>query len=137
MDSELSKARFWRKVDIRSDDECWEWRGSTDNGYPSGTSVNCIKTTPAQHVLGLSGHKKKSPTSVARHTCGNSLCLNPKHLFWGNAGVIHVEDSISHFWERIKIGDEHECWEWQGAKIKNGYGKMIIGNIQIYAPPFS
>lgn len=28
------------------------------------------------------------------------------------------------FWKKVKIGKPNECWEWQGARNKNGYGEF-------------
>jgi len=30
------------------------------------------------------------------------------------------------FWSKVKIVDLFECWEWQAAKIWNGYGRIVV-----------
>lgn len=45
---------------------------------------------------------------------------------------------IDRFWSKVTIGDLNDCWEWQGAKIHNGYGSMgRPGGGQIRAHRFS
>src|SRR5215469_7066954 len=31
------------------------------------------------------------------------------------------------FWSKVKIGKSDECWEWQGAKTRGGYGTFFTG----------
>ena len=28
------------------------------------------------------------------------------------------------FWEKVKTSKSNECWEWQGSKIRDGYGHI-------------
>ncbi len=32
--------------------------------------------------------------------------------------------SVERFWQRIKVGSDDECWEWQGGRDKRGYGLL-------------
>jgi len=31
------------------------------------------------------------------------------------------------FWEKIAIGDDDKCWEWQAARNAKGYGRLTSG----------
>ena len=67
--------------------ECWEWtRALEGQGYPSvnnwmydkyGTHKVC------QIVLIISGHPRPGKEYGALHTCDNTVCINPDHLWWG------------------------------------------------------
>ena len=79
--------RFWEKVDIKGEDECWEWLAYV---HPSGYGTFNIKRKmySSQRVAWMLtyGEIPKGNgyhgTCVC-HRCDNSLCCNPNHLFLG------------------------------------------------------
>lgn len=75
-------------------DACWPWTGyvgknrGTGRGYgqirddymAQGGTGKLLKT----HRLALKlWTKRDEPAMDACHTCDNSVCCNPTHLFWG------------------------------------------------------
>jgi len=82
-----SSENFWRKVDKKTDDECWPWLGSMGPAGPlfgayrihlDGTHTP--QMTQARRILFTehTGRRLESFEPVY-HKCCNSNCMNPLH----------------------------------------------------------
>ena len=79
------KGRFWSKVDIRSDDDCWLWKGSRNHkGYGSFNAAPGV-TKIAHRIAYLIGHGELDSELMVCHVCDTPGCCNPRHLFQGTA----------------------------------------------------
>ena len=86
--------KFWAKVDVRSDDECWSWLGSADkDGYgqiwdgPAGKMKRAHNVSAEIHLGPANGR-------VVMHSCDNPSCCNPAHLSYGS-NADNVADKIA------------------------------------------
>lgn len=75
-DKELE--RFWEKVSIGRDDECWLWTASVNNkGYGRLT----IRSKNAMaHRISYMIATGLLPDCPILHSCDTPLCVNPAHL---------------------------------------------------------
>jgi hypothetical protein len=74
--------RFWRKVDRRSDGECWPWTGYADPvGY--GRIGYADSVILAHRASWLIHHGAIPDGQSVLHTCDHPRCVNPAHLFLG------------------------------------------------------
>lgn len=87
---QLQKAllRFKQKYVVQGSKGCWQWKGGRNpEGYPL-LHLNG-KMVPA-HRFSYKNVGKKNSKQELDHTCGNSSCVNPRHL----EPVTHQENSV-------------------------------------------
>lgn len=97
--------RFWRKVDVRGADDCWEWSGATNS---SGYGQITVRTglTVYAHRLSAAIHFGMFDQRLwVLHHCDNRRCVNPAHLYLGT-----VTDNVRDMLER---GRSNNYWARQ------------------------
>lgn len=90
--TESLKNYFKKKINIKSEDECWEWNGATD---PRGYGVMFYKNRPIcahrisymlykdNDFIVYTSEKINKNSKIILHSCDNPKCCNPKHLSVG------------------------------------------------------
>ena len=93
---------FWSHVDIKSDNECWEWKLCR---YPEGYGKTQIKITNsnyAHRVAWILTNGEIPNGKNILHTCDNPPCCNPKHLYAGTQ-LDNCRDRQERFYQNGKI----------------------------------
>lgn len=73
---------FWSKVKEGDPDACWPWQGAVNQrGY--GMYFLDGKRYRAHRIVLANKVQMDYPQLSACHTCDNTVCCNPAHLYWG------------------------------------------------------
>jgi hypothetical protein len=109
--------RFWRRVDKRGPDDCWDWKGSTRNGYGL-FFVNGKQRMAHQIAFELTEGEPLKPGELVRHfVCDRHSCCNPAHLRRGT-----YQDNSDDKWAKGRANP--------GRGLKHGNAKLTREKIE-------
>ena len=72
---------FYRRIDIRTDDECWRWIGKVQSRTRGYLTVDGKRWLAHRLMYAITFDDPGS--YVVRHTCDTPNCCNPNHMILG------------------------------------------------------
>jgi hypothetical protein len=113
----FDESKFWALVDKSTPNGCWKWKGQvTTRGYGFvhyDHTKHYVTRLAYQYANGVIGDDM-----IVASCPDDKSCVNPSHLH----AFPKVRPLSERFWEKVDIRTTDECWEWQAAKDKRGYG---------------
>lgn len=98
------ETRFWNKVDIRSENECWNFQGGINS---TGRGIFRIgkNNIHAHRVAWMFTYGDIPENMQICHHCDNGKCVNPKHLFLGTQ-LDNMRDMIKKGRKVTRVGED-------------------------------
>lgn len=101
----MESTRFWKKVAIKSPNECWIYQGCIHKSGYGRHGANKKTNSAHRYAYELVHCPIDSPQLFVCHTCDVPACVNPNHLWLGTAQE-NTKDSVKknrHFLKRRTV----------------------------------
>lgn len=133
--SPSDKERFWSKVDIKSEEECWPWKDHLNSrGYGQiAVHDQGVQDKLMAHRVAktLSLGEEIPSNKVTMHTCDNPPCCNPEHLVVGTQQE-NMDDMVDKSRSVTSFG--HAKLDWEDVESIRGSrlsGKALAHNYEV------
>ena len=108
------KERFWAKVNVGAENECWEWKDKLNSdGYGQlsvGGRENQKKLTAHRVAKTLSEGKELPDDKILMHMCDNPPCCNPNHLVLATHQE-NMDDMVQKQRSAVSFGNAKINWD--------------------------
>ena len=123
---------FWKFVDKKGSDECWEWKGSRKGTRYGRFRINNIRYK-AHRISYQLHYGKINPKMEILHNCDNGFCVNPRHLREGTQ-----KENIRDMWLRDRankakgerVNTAKLTWE-QVREIRKRYIPFKVSTVKL------
>lgn len=135
--------RFWKKVNIGAEQECWDWLGAKNQkgyGYfyykPSGLNIVPSHRIAFLFTYGYLPAFDPYARTQVNHSCDTPGCCNPRHL-WLGSQQDNSDDMMEKGRNNQAAGEEHGKAklteqevltiraEHNGKRGRNGNGQIL------------
>lgn len=119
--------KFWTKADrSRGDEECWPWLAGKTEGCGEFSDESGRHWRAPRFAWTIAEGPIPAGMSVCHH-CGESSCVNPRHLFLADHAGPRARDMATRFWEKVdRAGGPEACWPWRSGTDRDGYGRFTV-----------
>lgn len=107
--------RFWSKISVKSDTECWEWQGKLS---PYGKFRIGKKMLYSHRVTWEIVNGTIPQEMHVLHSCDNPACCNPNHLFLGSH-LDNMRDKVTKNRQHIPKGEMNGFHKLSNQQIED------------------
>lgn len=101
---EFNTDRLWSKINIRGNNECWEWTAAKSKAGYGMITIDYISKCAHRIVWEVHNQMDIPKKGVICHSCDNRGCCNPYHLFLGSQSD-NIKDAANK--GRMVRGEKH------------------------------
>jgi hypothetical protein len=122
--TEENLKNFWKKVEVKGEDECWLWLGCKSHKGYGRFHIRSVRHRGAHQYSHLINIGPIPAGHDVRHLCHNKLCVNPKHLDHGTRQE-NENDKVAAGRQAKQKGEDsgrHKVTESQVLEMRRLYG---------------
>ena len=120
------EVRFWAKVSVLSEDECWEWQHAVaDTGY--GIARWGGRLHGAHRVAWIITNGPIPPGLYVCHHCDNRLCCNAKRCLFLGTHADNMADMNAK--GRQVVGERHGLAKLTEGKVREMRARYAAGGV--------